>query len=299
MDATCKMCGNSAQIEATAGGGITCAACAKRADRRRLIFDVGERPTSAREAKAPGDEGRAAESSPLEETRMLDLLNLARRTQESLATLPGPETLEVPLSVREAIMLVDSIAPASIDPAPVDVAPYPLGMPPSPSPTRRRLHAVYSGAGLLVVMAGLVVAKARMGQEVASAAGIVANPGEATAMLIATTATPTTTASPVVAAPTTTPAATVAPTAAPRRAPAPRPAPTHPKAPAADAPDARASADSTATPHVDLLGAMAAAVAAHSAPPSAPRAAIPGASGATEAPSPSAPGAARTSPLHP
>ena len=296
MDATCKTCGNSAQIEATAGGGLPCAACVKRADRRRLIFDVGERPTSAPATKAAGDEGRSAASSPPEETRMLDLLSLARRSQERLATLPRLETLEVPLSVREAILLVDSIAPASIEPAPVDVAPAPPGEPTSPSPTRRRLHAVYSGAGLLVVMAVLVVVKAQMGQEVASAAGIVASVDEATAMLLAT---PATAPSPVIAAPTPTPAVTVAPTAAPRRAPTPtppRPAPTHPKATAADAPEARASADPTATPHVDLLGAMAAAVAAHSAPPSAPRAAMPG---EPKAPSPSAPGAARTSPLRP
>lgn len=309
MDATCKICGNPAEVGAMAGAGATCASCAKRAERRRLIFDVGESPTSGRETPTPQEGAPAGESSPPEETRMVDLLNLARRTRESLANTPGKETLEIPISVREAILLVDSISPASIEPAPLapaplavglglglDADPYPLGAPTSPTPARRRLHAIYSGIGLLVVMAGLVVAKARVGQEVASAAGLAPGEGESTTALTATPQTPATAASPVVAAPTstTTPTATAAPAATPRRAPI-RPAPTRPKAPAADgAPEMRASADATPPTHSDLLGAMAAAVAAHSAPSSAPKV-----DSTPAPPSPSVRGEPRTSPLHP
>ena len=315
MDATCKICGDPADVGAKAGAGATCASCTKRAERHRLIFDVGESPTSGREPPTPREGAPAAESSPREETRMVDLLNLARRTRESLANTPEKETLEIPISVREAILFVDSISPASIEPAPpappplevgLDPAPYPLGAPTSPTPARRRLQAIYSGIGLLVVMAGLVVAKARVGQEVASAAGLTPEAGESTATLTATPQTLATPASPVFAAPKSTTTPTVAPAATPRRAPT-RPAPTRPKAPADDgAPEMRASADSTPPSHSDLLGAMAAAVAAHSAPSSAPKVDStpappggPGGPGGPGAPSPSVRGEPRTSPLHP
>lgn len=306
MDATCKICGNPAEIATTGGGRVPCASCARREGRRRLIFDVGEKTASARATEAQHDDERRAPPSPPEETRMLDLQSLAKRTRDSLASLPyqePTETLEVPLSVREAILLVDSIAPASIEPAPIDVVPYPLGEPTSPSPARRRLRAVYSGAGLLVVMAGLVVAKARMGQEVASAAAIVPGGGESTALLMTAPESPAATASPTVATPaptaTVAPAPTVAPAATPHHAPTSQPK-ARPRAPVVDAPDTRASTDPTATPRVDLLGAMAAAVAAHSAPPSAPRVdSTPAPPALPETRTPSAPAGTRTSPLHP
>lgn len=305
MDATCKFCGKPAEFEVAPGDGTTCGRCAKRAERRRLIFDVGEGPSSGREAEAPQDPARSMEPSPPEEMRMFDLLNLAKRTRDSLTTLDGAETLEVPLSVREAILLVDSIAPAAIAPASFGVDSHPLGPPsstPSPSPTsstptRRRLRAVYSGVGLLAVMAALVVVKASVGREVASAAGLAPDPSESAAVLLATPQTQATSAPPVVAAPTTAPKAPAAPATMPRRAPT-QPTPTRPRAPA-DTPQIRVAADAP-TPPVDLLGAMAAAVAARSAPSGAPRvgspASPPGGSGAL---SPSDRGEPRTSPLHP
>ena len=61
MDATCKFCGKPAEFEVAAGGGATCGRCAKRAERRRLIFDVGEGLSSGRAAEAPQDPAQSME----------------------------------------------------------------------------------------------------------------------------------------------------------------------------------------------------------------------------------------------
>jgi hypothetical protein len=270
MDATCRFCGNPAEV-VTTDGDSTCGACSKRAERRRLIFDVSEG------AAPPRDKEHSAPSSPPEETRMHDLRDLAMRTRASLATARRADDLDVPLDVREAILLIDSIAPASIDPARAAVDPSPPSSPPSsPVPTTsrpatRRLRAVYSGVGLLVIMAGLVVAKAQVGREVASAAGLAPEQVETTALLPATAQAPSTEAPLIAARPTAAPSVTAAPTAPPQKTKA-RPAPPRPKAPTpAETPEIRAAAEPTAAPRVDLLDAMQAAVAAHSAPAAAPK----------------------------
>ena len=237
---------------------------------------------------------------------MLDLLDLAERTRQALATAPEADDGDVPLNVHEAILLVDSIAPASIeDPPPLDVAP--VAAPPAPptpttssTPARRRLRAIYSGAGLLVLMATMVLVQARMGREVASAAALRPDPGETTALLPEAPQTPSIAAPPVATtrAPTAPPAttATTSPKGPPRA-----PAPPRPRPPvAADTPDIRAAAEPTATPRVDLLDAMAAAVAARSAPPAAPKGDCPPIPpGRSGTPSPCARAGTRTSPLRP
>ncbi len=265
MDATCRLCGNPAVV-VTADGASTCGACAKRAERRKLIFDVTEGATAPRPAAS------STPSSPPEETRMHDLRDLAKRTQASLATVPRADELDVPLDVREALLLIDSIAPASIDPAApaVDPAPAPSPLPAASRPATRRLRAIYTGLGLLVIMASLVVAKAQMGREVASAAGLAPDEGQATALLLPTPLATAAEAAPVAAGPTAAPSVTAAPTAPPPK-PKARPAPPRPRPTPADTPEIRAAAEPAATPHVDLLDAMQAAVAAHSAPPAAPR----------------------------
>jgi hypothetical protein len=309
MDATCRFCGKPAETGADGLGDATCGACAKRAQRRRAIFDVSEAGASSpREAGA--ERASDVPSSPPEEMRMRDLLDLARRTRQALATVPEADDSDALLSVHEAILLVDSIAPASLEEPPTIEAASPATPPApppakaSPTPTRRRLHAIYSGIGLLVIMAAMVVAKARMGREVASAAALGPDRGETTAPPAETPETPSTAAPPVATIATTgatkvtpAPTATTSPKAPPRAAP-PRPKP--PVAAPADPPEARVAAEPPATPHVELLDAMAAAVASHSAPPAAPRVdSPPTPPGGPGAPSPSARAGTRTSPLHP
>jgi hypothetical protein len=310
MDATCRFCGKPAEFGAVGDGDAACGACARRAQRRRAVFDVSEieTPPSSREGDARSERASDAPSSPPEEMRMLDLLALAKRTRQALATAPEADLGDGPLSVHEAILLVDSIAPASMEEPPTIEAtpiPAPAVAPEAPPaarastpPPRRRMHAIYSGIGLLVVMAAMVVAKARVGREVASAAALGPDPGETTAPLSETPQTPSTAAAPVATTKATTvTTATTSPKGPPRAAP-PRPRPT--VAPPADSPEVRVAAEPTATPHVELLDAMAAAVAAHSAPPAAPKGdpppTPPGGSGA---PSPSARAGTRTSPLRP
>jgi hypothetical protein len=311
MEATCKYCRNPAEVAATDGSEATCEACSKRAQRRRLIFDVGESTTPRRNTPTPletalGTLPSPEEPSPHEETRMLDLRDLARRTRQNLATVPDAEECDAPLSLREAILLVDSIAPASFDPAPAEVDPSP---PPAPSPlateappghARRRLRAVYSGLGVLVVMAGLVAAKARMVREEASAAGLDPAPTELVATQAASLVPPTTGVAPAAPAPSPTPRATAAPTATPRKVPV-HAAPPRPRAPTpADTGERRAAAEPEAPPKVDLMDAIQAAVAAHSAPSSAPKGDCPPtAAGGSGTPSPCARGGTKTSPPHP
>lgn len=312
MDATCRFCGKPATLGATLGEGATCGTCAKRDQRRRMIFDVSESGTSTRYTGAPSERPSSEPSSPPEEMRMLDLLALARRTRQALETVPEAADVDVPLSVREAILLVDSIAPASLDAPPTRSAPPAIDAPPaqiepppppaktSSTPARRRLHAIYSGVGLLVVMAAMVAAKATMGHEVASTAALAPEEAETTAPLSATPQAPSTAASPVATTQATTKPAVTPPMAPPRPAP-PRPKP--PVAAPAETAVVRAAAEPTATPRVDLLDAMAAAVAAHSAPPgppAAPRVDCPPISpGGSGTPSPCARAGTRTSPLRP
>jgi hypothetical protein len=301
MDATCKFCGNPAEVATTDRGEAECATCSKRAQRRRLIFDVSEGTTHRRHAPTPLEEALEGLASPHEETRMLDLRDLARRTRERLATAPEAEECEVPLSVREAILLVDSIAPTSIDPAPAEVDPSTPATPATPassSPARRRLRAVYSGIGILIVMAGIVAAKARMGREEASAAALAPTQTEAIPPLSTPSELPIADVSPVAPAPRPTPKGTAAPTSTPRKVPG-RAAPPRPRPPSpADTPEIRAATEPGATTHVDLMGAIEAAVAAHSPPSSAPKGDCPPtAAGGT--PPPCARGGTKTSPLRP
>lgn len=309
MDATCRFCGKSAEFGAVGDGDAACGACARRAQRRRAIFDVSEIGTpSSREADARPERAIDVPPSPPEEMRMLDLLDLAKRTRQALATAAEADSGDGPLSIHEAILLVDSIAPASMEEPPTIEAPSvpaPAAAPSAPPaarasapPPRRRLHAIYSGIGLLVVMAAMVVAKARMGREVASAAALGPDPGETTAPLSETPQMPSTAAAPIATSKATTvTTATTSPKAPPRAAP-PRPKP--PVAAPADPPDIRAAAEPTATPRVDLLDAMAAAVAAHSAPPTAPKGDCPATPpGGAGTPSPCARAGTRTSPLRP
>lgn len=297
MDATCRICGNPAEVGAVGGDAAACRTCAKRAQRRRLIFDVSESGTPRCDAPTSMEKAIDELSSPPEETRMLDLRDLARRTRRALATVPEVDEVDVPLSVREAILLVDSIAPASTEPAPAAVDPSPPSTPTSSSPGRR-LHALYSGVGLLVVMAGLVVAEARMSQDVASAAGLTPDPPETTALLSAAPPTPSTDVMPVAVTPGAKLTATAAPssTSAPRKAP-PKAPPPRPRAPIpADTPEIQAAAE----PKVVLLDAMAAAVAARSAPTTTPKVDCPPAPpGGSGTPSPCARAGTRTSPLRP
>jgi hypothetical protein len=289
MDATCKICGNPSGIPATVGAETTCAACSKRAQRRRMIFDVSANESGRESMRPPPPEPTPVETGPSEpeETRMLDLRDLMRLTQQSLAP-PPPQPLEdlnAPLSVHEAALLVDSIAPASFDPALTEVAARPTILPEaptSPSPARRRLRAVCSGFTVLVVMASLVAIKGRMAGEEASAAGL--DPAQAElfpsqveqdarmatspvpAPEGALTATPT---------PSAKPSATVAPTSAPRRAPVrSAPPPRRTPTPVENGPSRAAAAPEAppeATPPVDLMKAMNDAVKAHDAPPRAPK----------------------------
>ncbi len=308
MDATCKICGNPSGIPAAAGAETTCIACSKRAQRRRLIFDVSESVRPPQPAPTPLETGPGEP----EDTRMLDLRDLMRLTQESLAPPPPPpDDLNAPLSVREAILLVDSIAPSSLDPGRTEVAaPQPSlpDAPTSPSPARRRLRAVSSGLTVLIVMASLVAIKGRMAREEASAAGLVPAQTKLIAERTEPSAKPATRPEPApegtlptAPTPSATPSATAAPTSTPRKAPAPvapprRRAPT----PVENGPS-RTAAAPEATPQVNLLEAMSAAVAARSAPPSAPKGGCPPtpANGSGTPPSPCARAGTRTSPLHP
>jgi len=305
MDATCKICGNPSGIPAMVGAETTCAACSKRALRRRMIFDVSE------STRPPEPESTPLETEPFEpeETRMLDLRDLMRLTQESLPPPPRPpDDLTVPLSVREAILLVDSIAPSSLDPAPAEVAaPQPSlpDAPTSPSPARRRSRAVYSGLTVLVVMASLVAIKGRMAREEASAAGLTAERAEPSVRMVSRPAPAAEDALPAAPTPSATPgvkpSATAAPTSMPRKAPV-RLAPPRPRAPApVEAAPNRAEVAPEPAPPVDLMEAMSAAVAAHSAPSRAPKGDCPPtpANGSGTPPSPCARGGTKTSPPHP
>jgi hypothetical protein len=304
MDATCRFCGKPDEIGATLDKDARCGACAKRARQRRAIFDVSESGTPPRDATTRPDQEASVLPSAPEETRMLDLRDLAKRTRQALATVPEKDDADALLNVREAILLVDSIAPASLDEpppiaaAPADADPSPPAVRTSSTPARRRLNAIYSGVGLLFVMAAMVVAKANMGREVASAAALAPEQVETPAPPSTTTQPAPTAAAP--RAPAT--AATAKPAVTPPRAP-PRAAPPRPKAPVAapaDTPEVRAAAEPTATPHVELLDAMAAAVAAHSAPPAAPKVDCPpGAAGGSGTTSPCPRTETKASPTHP
>ena len=322
MDATCRSCGSPAEVAATEDAEAACAQCSKLAERRRLIFDVTASDTPAARARARARARREAESegppSSSEETRMIDLRDLARISRESLASLPAKEELEAPLNLHDAILLVKSITPSAVAPAKVEVAegvadavsaeaapeaedaeveaPRPVEVA-SSSPARRRWRAAYSGVVLLIVMAGLVAAKAKIAREKAYASGMSSGAREVTAPMSSTPPLPAADVAVVASAPSTQPSAGAAPTAAPRKTPAVRPVAPHLRAPApADTADPRADA----TPHVDLLDAMQAAVARHSAPPAVVKGDCPPApEGSSGAPSPCARAAPRTSPLHP
>lgn len=323
MDATCRSCGKPAEVSAMAGAEVTCAACSGRAQRRRLIFDVSTSKASAPPAP-PGLPAPPAETpltsafegppSPHEETRMLDLRDLVRLSRERLATTRSQEEQEPPLNVREASLLVDSIAaPAVLDPPKIEVgASEPIEEirpieasrsveAASPGPAPRRLRAVYSGLALLIVMVGMVAVRARIAREEVSAARLAPEQPEQAAQLSSTQEQPaadTPKAAPVPSAP---PSATAAPTATPRKTPVIRPALPRPRAPApADTAESRAAAAPETTPHVDLLDAMQAAVSKRSAPASAPKVDCPPTpGGGSGAPSPCARAAPRTSPLRP
>lgn len=241
---------------------------------------------------------------------MLDLRDLMRLTQLSIAPPPPPpDDLIAPLSVREAALLLDSIAPSSIDPAPAEVAaPQPSlpDAPTSPSPARRRLRAVYSGFTVLIVMASLVAIKGRVTREEASAAGLTPMQGELfpePAEPDTRTATrpeaPSEGALKTASGPSAKPNATAAPTSKPRKAPVPAAPPRRPPTPMENGPSRAAAAPAPEpAPHVDLMEAMSAAVAAHDAPPRAPKGDCP----PTPAGSPLSPCAragTRTSPLPP
>ncbi|MEO5731210.1 MAG: hypothetical protein ABIV93_29725 [Byssovorax sp.] len=252
--------------------------------------------------------------SPHEETRMLDLRDLVRLSRERLATTRSQEEQEPPLSVREASLLVDSLAaPAALDPPKVEVeASEPIEEirpieasrsveAASPGPARRRLRSVYSGLALLIVMVGMIAFRAKMAREEASTATLAPEQPELAAQLSSTQEQPAAdipTAAPV---PSARPSATAAPTATPRRPPVMRPALPRPRAPApADTAESRAAAAPETTPHVDLLDAMQAAVSRSSAPASAPKVDCPPTpGGGSGAPSPCARAAPRTSPLRP
>jgi hypothetical protein len=322
MDATCRSCGKPAEVSAMEGAEATCAACSERAQRRRLIFDVSATKASAAPA-APAPPPLPAETpdtfafegppSPHEETRMLDLRDLVRLSRLSLARR-SQEEHEPPLSVREAVLLVDSIAaPAVLEPPkaeveasepieeirPVEASRSVEGA--SPGPARRRLRAIYSGLALLIVMVGLIAVRANIAREDTSTARLAPEQPELVAQMSSTQEQPATDISSPAPAPSARPSATAAPTATPRKTPVMRPPPPRPRAPApADTAESRAAAAPETTPHVDLLDAMQAAVSKRSAPASAPKGDCPPTpGGGSGAPSPCARAAPRTSPLRP
>ena len=307
MDATCRACGKPAEIAGTDGGEATCAACSERDQRRRLIFDVSASKTPATARRESAFEGP---ESPHEETRMLDLRDLVRLSRLSLATVPPQEEHDPPLSVHEAILLVDSLSPpVHVEPVKADVeAPKPIEEvmsieaaepveEPSSQPARSRWRAAYSGIALLMVMVGMVTAKARMSQDKASEARLAPEPPAPVAQVSSTQELPAADVSSAAPAPSALVTAAAASTSAPRKAPVIRPVATRPRAPApADTAESRAAA-ATETPHVDLLDAMQAAVSKHSAPPSPPKEdCLPTPGGA---PSPCARAVPRTLPPHP
>jgi hypothetical protein len=330
MDVTCRSCGNPAEVAVTEGAEATCGLCSKEAELRRLIFDVTASDTPAARARARARARREAESegpSSNEETRLLDLRDLARISRESLASLPPKEEIEAPLNLHDAILLVKSITPAAVEPVKIEVAeeaviaaaapdtddaeieidaPRPVVVT-SASPARRRWRAAYSGVALLIVMAGLVAAKAKIAREKAFAAVQRSEARESTAQVSSTAPPPAAEAAVAASMPSALPSAGAAPTSTPRKTPATHPVAPRPRAPApapapapVDTADPRASAGPEATPHVDLLDAMQAAVSRHSAPPSVVKGDCPpGPEGSSGAPSPCARAAPRTSPLHP
>jgi hypothetical protein len=282
-----------------------------------MIFDVSDSAPPPKAEAPPPLEAEPGEPGEPEETRMLDLRDLMRLTQRSLAPPPPPPPLDdvnEALSVREAILLVDSIAPLALDPEPRAVAealPAPREAPPSPtspSPAQRRLRAVCSGLTVLVVMASLVAIKGRMARDEAAAAGLLADHVQPAARVPATPEPPSEEAlkgEPPPSAVPAAPAAPAAPKAAPRKVPV-RPAPPRRPAPApAPAPvDTglnHAEVAPEATPHVDLMEAMTAAVAAHATPSSAPKVDCPPtpANGSGTLPSPCARAGTRTLPPPP
>jgi hypothetical protein len=324
MDATCRSCGNPAELPATEDAEAACGPCSKQAELRRLIFDVTASDTPAARARARARREAESEGPPSsnEETRMLDLRDLARISRESLASLPAKEEHEAPLNLNDAILLVKAITPSAAAPAKVEVvegiadtvsaeatsevegaeveAPRPVEVA-SSSPARRRWRAAYTGVALLIVMAGLVAAKAKIAREKAFASVLSSRVHEVTGQMSSTPPLPTVDVAVVASTPSAQPSAGAAPTATPRKTPPIRPGAPHPRAPApADTSDPRAGAGTDAAPHVDLLDAMQAAVARHSAPPSAVKVDCPpGPEGSSGAPSPCARAAPRTSPLHP
>lgn len=326
MDATCRSCGNPAEVAATEDAEPACAQCSKRAEQRRLIFDVTASDTPAARARARARREAESEGPPSsnEETRMIDLRDLARISRESLASLPAKEEHEAPLNLNDAILLVKSIAPPAAPPVKAGVAedvadavsaeaapdveeaelegPRPVEVA-SSTPARRRWRAAYSGVGLLIVMVGLVAAKAKIAREKAYASVLSSKAHEVTSQMTSTPPLPTADVAVVASAPSARPSAGAAPSATPRKTPAIRPVAPHPRAPAptpADTADSRAGAGPDATPHVDLLDAMQAAVARHSTPPSVVKQDCPPApEGSSGTLSPCARAAPRTSPPHP
>ncbi len=115
-------------------------------------------------------------------------------------------------------------------------------------------------------MAGLVAAKAKITREKAYASVMSSVTSEVTAPMSSTPPLPAANVAVVASTPSARPSADGAPTAAPRKTPAIRPVAPHLRAPA---PVETADPRADATPHVDLLDAMQAAVARHSAPPGA------------------------------
>jgi hypothetical protein len=344
MDATCILCGNPADVATIEGAEALCAACAKRAKRRSLIFDVSTTAAPRESTPTPTPtptlevafDDREEPSSQQQETRMLDLRDLARLTRESLAALPRAEEPEAQLSVHEALRLVDSLAPTALVPAPVDLgsaseaanesesesksaseAPRLAATTPS-RPARRRLRAAYGGFTLLIGVGALLAVKARSERETSSAA-IAPEPTEQAEPMTQSelaaplSATPTPSVKDVASvAPAqgtsakATSATTTTPAVAAKRVPvAPPPSPSLPPArPRTPAPAAveenRATAEPDATPHVDLLGAMQAAVEKRSSTPGAVKGGcVPTPGAAPGAPSPCARATPRTSPLRP
>lgn len=320
MDATCRLCGNPADVATTEGADGLCAACAKRAQRRRSIFDVSTTAAPEKPAAAPpGPEEppapRGEDLSALqEEMRLIDLRDLARRTQEGLAARAPVDDSEAPLLVHEAVMLVDSLAPASLGAATNDEETSPEARDPAPASTpfptpaeaaQKRWRAAGSGAALLLVMGTLVAVKARLRDEAPSEALTPEQADPAAPASPERTGPVSTTQDPsskegASGAPSAIPPAkpTSTPASAPKRAPVshPSPPPSRPRAPAPAAPaDNRGAADPAA--HIDLLDAMQAAVAKHSAPPGAPKRGCPPASGAAPGSPPCPRAAPRTSNL--
>lgn len=317
MDATCRSCGNPAEVAATEDAEAACEPCSKQAELRRRIFDVSASDTPAARRRARREAESEGPPSSNQETRMIDLRDLARISRESLASLPSKEEQEAPLNLHEATLLVKSITPPALAPAKVEVAEEavnaeaaldteeafveasrPVEVAAS-SPARRRWRAATSGVALLIVMAGLVAAKAKIAREKAFAAMLSAGAREPAAQVASTAPQPAADVAIAASAPSALPSA--APTSTPRKPPMIRPVAPRPRAPApVETTDPRASAGPDTPPHVDLLDAMQAAVARHSTPPAVVKGDCPPAvEGGSGTPSPCARGAPRTSPPHP